>query len=68
VFSDALASTAGTAPEDLLKDREDFMPAALFDAERALGLIGELLDDIAYGYSRPSRRGDVAAPRGRQYR
>ncbi|MEU2744591.1 hypothetical protein ABZ656_57715 [Streptomyces sp. NPDC007095] len=44
------------------------MPAALFDAERALGLIGELLDDIAYGYSRPSRRGDVAAPRGRQYR
>lgn len=41
------------------------MPAALFDAERALGLIGKFLDDIAYRYARPSRRGDDAIPQGR---
>ncbi|MFE4631083.1 hypothetical protein [Streptomyces mirabilis] len=41
------------------------MPAALFDAELALGLIDKFLDDIAYDYSRPSRRGDDATPHGR---
>ncbi|MER5793057.1 hypothetical protein [Streptomyces sp. NPDC001980] len=64
-FSGALASTVDTAPEALLTDRGDFTPAALFDAERALGLIGKFLDDITYRYSRLSRRGDDAASRGR---
>ncbi|MFF3143933.1 hypothetical protein ACFVRU_19965, partial [Streptomyces sp. NPDC057927] len=64
-FWGALASAADTAPEALLNDRGDFLPAALFDAELALGLIGKFLDDIAYDYSRPSRRGDDATPHGR---
>jgi hypothetical protein len=63
-FSDALGPTADTSPEDLLKDRGDLMPAALFDAERALGLIGKFLDDIAWDYSRPGRRGGDATPHG----
>lgn len=65
VFCDTLGPTADIAPEALVKDRGDFMPVALFDAERALGLIGVFLDDIAYDYSRPSRRGGDAASRGR---
>ena len=51
-FSDALGPTVDTPPEDLLKDRGNLMPAALFDAERALGLIGKFLDDIAFDHSR----------------
>ena len=46
-FSEALESATAVAPEDLLRDRGELMPAALFDAERALGLIGKLLADIA---------------------
>ncbi|MEU2775509.1 hypothetical protein ABZ646_21850 [Streptomyces sp. NPDC007162] len=64
-FSGALAPAGDIATDALLKGRGDFMPAALFDAERALGLIGTFLDDIAYDYSHPSRRGDDATPHGR---
>jgi hypothetical protein len=51
-FSDALCPTVDTSPQDLLKDRGNLMPAALFDAERTLGLIGKFLDDIAFDHSK----------------
>ncbi|MGW5657515.1 hypothetical protein [Streptomyces humi] len=45
-FSGALVSAADTAPDALLMDRGDVRPAAFFDVDRALGLIGKFLDDI----------------------
>ncbi|MEU5311924.1 hypothetical protein [Streptomyces sp. NPDC021562] len=50
-WSAALAPTTDIPPQDLLKDRDGFMPIAVFDAERALGLIGKFLDDIAIDFS-----------------
>jgi hypothetical protein len=47
-FFDVLGPTTGLGSEDLLRDRGDFMPAVLFDAERALGLIGIFLADMAH--------------------
>ncbi|WP_141202877.1 hypothetical protein [Streptomyces griseorubiginosus] len=51
-ISEALGPTADTSPEDLFNDRRSVMPAALFDAERALGMFGTFLYDIAFDHSR----------------
>ncbi|MBK3577267.1 hypothetical protein JHN63_26390 [Streptomyces sp. MBT65] len=45
-FSGAVSAAADTAPDALLMDRGDAMPADFFDVDRAPGLIGKFLDDI----------------------